>query len=153
MIRSRRRRNPPALFRRWSRDISQGRFERSLSAFTAAGAAVTGAEIYFEHYKGGFADPWMWTPVALAPPVVLAGVGGVFSRKSARTWLPLTAGLFALNGFLGEYLHLRGVARRPGGWSLATYNAVMGPPPAAPVLMSIVGAMGLVAAILRREGE
>jgi hypothetical protein len=32
--------------------VRTGRFERSLSALTAAGALVTAAEIYFEHGGG-----------------------------------------------------------------------------------------------------
>jgi hypothetical protein len=43
------------------------------------------------------------------------------------------------------------VARRPGGWSLASYNLPMGPPISAPGLMTLVGGMGLLAALLRRE--
>ena len=56
-----------------------------------------------------------------------------------------------LDGLIGEYYHFRGVARRPGGFSNATYNIPMGPPIMAPGLMSIVGAMGVLAALLRRE--
>jgi hypothetical protein len=112
---------------------------------------VTTAEIYFEHYKGSFGDPWMWSPIVITPPLVAAGIGGIFSRRVAKTWLPLTAGLYFANGVLGQYLHMRGVGRRPGGWKLPLYNIVMGPPLFAPGLMSMVGAMGLLAAVLRRE--
>jgi hypothetical protein len=133
------------------RDVAHGRFERSLSGLTAVGALVTAAEIYFEHYKASFGDKWMWTPIAVTPPVVAAGIAGVFSRKAAKTWLPITSGLFFANGIAGEYLHARGVGRKPGGWSLATYNVPMGPPIAAPGLMCLVGGMGLLAALLRRE--
>ena len=66
-------------------------------------------------------------------------------------WLPITAGIYTANGLLGEYLHARGVARKPGGWKHASYNVPMGPPIAAPGLMCIVGGMGLLAAVLRRE--
>ncbi len=132
-------------------NVRTGRFERSLAGLTAAGALVTGVEVYFEHYRASFGDPWMWSPVALTPPLVAAGVGGVFSRRWAKTLLPIAAGLYVANGILGEYYHLRGVARKPGGWSAATYNVPMGPPVMAPGLMSMVGGMGLLAAILRRE--
>jgi hypothetical protein len=131
--------------------VSRGRFQRSLSAITAASAVVTTAEIYFEHYKGSFGDKWMWSPMAVTPPVVAAGVAGFFSERAARTWLPAAAALYAANGLLGEYFHLRGVGKRPGGWSLPTYNVVMGPPLFAPGLMSMVGGLGLLAALLRRE--
>lgn len=133
------------------RNIAHGRFERSLSGLTAFAAVVTTAEVYFEHYKASFGNKWMWSPIAVTPPVVVAGVAGVFSKRWAKRWLPITAGIYAANGLLGQYFHARGVARRPGGWRLASYNVPMGPPIAAPGLMSIVGAMGLLAAILRRE--
>ncbi len=133
------------------RNIEHGRFERSLSALTAFGAVVTTAEIYFEHYKASFGNKMMWSPIIVTPPVVIAGIGGVFSRRWAKTWLPLTAGVYTLNGVLGEYYHARGVARKPGGWRLASYNVPMGPPIMAPGLMTIVGGMGLLAALLRRE--
>ncbi|TSD99472.1 hypothetical protein FOS14_11845 [Skermania sp. ID1734] len=133
-------------------DVAHGRFERSLSGLTAFAAVVTTAEIYLEHYKASFGNKWMWSPVVVTPPVVVAGIGGVFSRKWAKRWLPITAGIYAANGLAGEYLHARGVARKPGGWRNASYNVPMGPPIAAPGLMSIVGAMGLLAAVLRREG-
>ncbi|MGA7173914.1 MAG: hypothetical protein WB020_10115, partial [Candidatus Dormiibacterota bacterium] len=94
---------------------------------------------------------WMWSPIIVTPPVVVAGIGGIFSRRCAKTWLPLTAGLYTLNGLVGEYYHARGVGRRPGGWSLASYNVPMGPPILAPGLMTIVGFLGLLAALLRRE--
>jgi hypothetical protein len=83
--------------------------------------------------------------------VVVAGIGGVFSRRWAKLWLPITAGIYTANGLLGEYLHVRGVGRKPGGWKNASYNVPMGPPIAAPGLMCMVGGMGLLASILRRE--
>ena len=136
---------------RMTHNIRTGRFERSLSALTAVSALVTGAEVYFEHYRASFGDPWMWSPVALTPPLVAAGVGGAVSRRWAKTWLPLFAGLYFANGVVGTYLHVRGVGRKPGGWAVAQYNVPMGPPLMAPGLMSMVGGMGLLAAILRRE--
>ena len=69
----------------------------------------------------------------------------------AKTALPITSLLFAANGVQGTYLHIRGIAQRPGGWKLARYNIEMGPPLLAPLSMSLVGGMGLLAAILRRE--
>jgi hypothetical protein len=133
------------------RNVEHGRFERSLSGLTAASALVTGVVFYLEHYKASFGDKWMWSPIVLTPPLVIAGVGGVFSRRWAKTVLPVTAGLYTANGLLGEYFHARGVARKPGGWRLWSYNLPMGPPISAPGLMAMVGGMGLLAAVLRRE--
>ncbi|HET9072080.1 MAG TPA: hypothetical protein VFN60_09220 [Acidimicrobiales bacterium] len=133
------------------RDVEHGRFERSLSGLTAVAAAVTTAEVYFEHYRASFGNKWMWTPIIVTPPVMVAGVAGVFSRRWAKTALPLTALVYTANGLLGEFFHARGVARRPGGWGLASYNVPMGPPIMAPGLMTLVGGMGILAALLRRE--
>jgi len=132
-------------------NVEHGRFERSLSGLTAAAALVTGAEVYLEHYKASFGDKIMWSPILVTPPLVIAGIGGVFSKRWAKTALPVASAVFALNGLAGEYYHARGVARKPGGWAMASYNLPMGPPIAAPGLMAMVGGMGLLAAILRRE--
>jgi hypothetical protein len=132
-------------------DVAHGRFERSLSGLTAIAALVTTAEIYFEHYKASFGNKWMWSPIVVTPPVVVAGVAGVFSRKWAKTALPVASAVYTANGLMGEYFHARGVARKPGGWALASYNLPMGPPISAPGLMCMVGGMGLLAALLRRE--
>ncbi|MGH9045627.1 MAG: hypothetical protein ACRDVP_12535 [Acidimicrobiales bacterium] len=133
------------------RDVRHGRFERSLSGLTALAAAITTLEIYLEHYRASFGNKWMWSPIVVTPPVVVAGMAGVWSRRWAKSVLPVTALVYTLNGLLGEYFHARGVARKPGGWGLASYNVPMGPPIAAPGLMTLVGGMGLLAALLRRE--
>jgi hypothetical protein len=145
-----RRREPPLRLRGWLRNLSEGRFQRELSAASAVSAVVTSVEIYVEHYRASFGDPWMWAPIAATPPLVVAGVAGAFSEKAARTVLPAAGALYLANGLLGVYLHIRGIGRRPGGWKLAEYNVVMGPPLMAPGLMAVVGTMGLLAAVLRR---
>ena len=137
--------------RRARRNVEHGRFERSLSGLCAAAAVVTTAEIYLEHYRASFGDRMMWSPIVVTPPVVVAGIAGVFSERWAKTALPAAAAVYTADGLLGQYYHARGVARRPGGWHEATYNVPMGPPIMAPGLMCIVGAMGLLAAVLRRE--
>jgi hypothetical protein len=132
-------------------NVEHGRFERSLSGLTALGALVTGAEIFLEHDRASFGNRMMWVPIALTPAVAAAGVGGVFSRTVAKTALPLTSAVVVANGVQGLYLHMRGIAQRPGGWSQARYNAEMGPPLFAPLLVTMVGGMGLLASVLRRE--
>ncbi len=133
------------------KNIEHGRFERSLSGVTAFAAAVTTAEIYLEHYRASFGNKMMWSPIIVTPPVMVAGIGGVFSRRWAKTYLPITALIYTANGLLGEYYHARGVARKPGGFSQASYNLPTGPPIMAPGLMTIVGMLGVLSALLRRE--
>ena len=134
-------------------DVSHGRFERSLSGLTALSAILVCGEVYYEHYKGSFGNKLMWSPIIVTPPLVAAGVAGVFSRRAAKTALPLASAAYVLTGLVGTGLHIRGVGRKPGGWSkkYAAYNVVMGPPVVAPGLFAMVGGMGLLAAVLRRE--
>ncbi len=136
---------------RWAANIEHGRFERSLSGLTAFSALITTAEVYAEHYRASFGNKMMWSPIVVTPPVVVAGIAGVYSERWAKTVLPIASGIYMLDGLIGEFYHARGVARRPGGFGQASYNIPMGPPIMAPGLMSIVGAMGLLAALLRRE--
>ena len=131
--------------------IRTGRFERSLSALTAAGALVTAAEIFFEHDSASFGNKMMWIPVTLGPIGAVAGVAGFCSRRMAKTVLPITSAAIVANGVQGVYLHARGIGQKPGGWSNARYNMEMGPPLLAPLLVTMVGGMGLLAAVLRRE--
>ena len=142
---------PEHLLDRLLSDVQHGRFERSLSALTGAGALVTGLEIYMEHDRASFGNNMMWVPIALTPVLSAAGVAGVFSKRMAKTALPAVSALVLANSLQGTYLHLRGIAQRPGGWALARYNAEMGPPMFAPLLFGLVGGMGLLASVLRRE--
>ena len=132
-------------------NVQTGRFERSLSALTAAGALVTAAEIFFEHDSASFGNKMMWVPVALGPVGAVAGAAGFFSKRMAKTALPIASAAIAANGVQGVYLHARGIAQKPGGWRNARYNLEMGPPLLAPLLVTMVGGMGRLAAILRRE--
>jgi hypothetical protein len=132
-------------------DLRRGRAQRLLSAATAASALPLGAEIYVNHYGGSFGNKWMWTPVALSPALTAAGVAGVASERMARTVLPALSAVFVADGLAGLVLHLRGIARKPGGLREPTYNLVMGPPALAPGSLAMVGALGVLAALVPRE--
>lgn len=136
---------------RMIRNVETGRFERSLSALTAIGSVITAVEIFFEHDKASFGNKNMWLPVIGGPVGAAAGVAGFFSQRMAKTALPLASALIVANGLQGVYLHGRGIGQKPGGWRNFRYNMEMGPPLLAPLLVTLVGGMGLLAAILRRE--
>ncbi|HEY5316645.1 MAG TPA: hypothetical protein VIJ20_01605 [Solirubrobacteraceae bacterium] len=133
------------------RNLREGRAQRLLSAATAATALPIGVEIYISHYGGSFGNKWMWTPVALSPALTAAGVAGVISERAARTVLPALSAVFLLDGLAGVYFHLRGIARKPGGFREPTYNLVMGPPALAPGALAMIGGLGLMAGVMRRE--
>jgi hypothetical protein len=130
-------------------DIRTGRFERTLAALTAAGAAITAGEIYLSHDGASFGNKMMWWPIVVVPTAIPAGVAAFFSRRAAKTVLPVSGTAIVVNGLQGTYLHWRGIKQRPGGFT--KYNMESGPPMFAPLLASLVGAMGLLAALLRRE--
>lgn len=134
-------------------NVRHGRFEQSLAGLTGIGALITGVEIWLEHDRASFANRMMWIPVALTPAMAAAGIAGIFSKRAAKTFLPVISSVVLFNSMQGEYLHLRGIAQRPGGFgrNFAIYNAEMGPPTFAPLLFGLVGGMGLVASVLRRE--
>ncbi len=133
------------------KNIEHGRFERSLSGLSALAAVITGAELWAEHDRAGFWNRLMWLPVVLTPFSAGSAIAGVFSKRVAKTILPFVSLLVILNGIQGTYLHLRGISRKPGGWKQARYNIEMGPPMFAPLLVTMVGGMGILASILRRE--
>ena len=136
---------------RWWSNVRRGRAQRTLALATALSAAPLGLEIYFEHFRGSFGDKWMWTPVLLSPALSVAGVAGLRSERAARTWLPAVSALYCLDGLVGVVTHVRGVARKPGGFHEPLFNIVMGPPLLAPGSLALVGGMGLAAAALGRE--
>jgi len=133
------------------KNIREGRTQRLLAATTAMSAPALGLEIYFEHYKASFGDKWMWTPLLLTPPLTAAGLAGFASQKAAKTVLPAVSALYFLDGLVGMITHVQGVRKRPGGFQEAHYNLVMGPPLLAPGSLCLVGALGLAAAIVKRE--
>ena len=137
--------------KRFKRNVREGRLQKTLAAATALSVPGLAFEIYLEHYKGSFGDKWMWTPIALTPPLTAAGVAGIYSERVAKTWLPALSALYALDGLIGVLTHLRGVQKRPGGFREPTYNLVMGPPLLAPGSLTLVGFLGILAAIAKRE--
>jgi hypothetical protein len=132
-------------------NIRDGRVQKLLAVTAAMSAPALGAEIYFEHYKGSFGDKWMWTPLVLTPPLTAVGIAGFVSERAARTALPVVSALYFLDGLAGVVTHLQGVRKRPGGLKEAHYNLVMGPPLLAPGSLCLVGALGMAAAIVKRE--
>lgn len=134
-------------------NVRSGRFQRSMAATAAAGAAITAAEIFTEHDGASFGNKMMWWPIVIIPTIVPAGIAAVISSKAAKTVLPVASALVVANGLQGTYLHWRGILQKPGGTSNLRYNIEMGPPMFAPLLATMVGGMGLLASVLGRESR
>ena len=133
------------------RNIRSGRIQKLLCLATALSAPPLAFEVWLEHTKGSFGDRWMWTPIWLTPPLTAAGLAGLRSERAARTWLPVISALYCADGMIGVITHVRGVARKPGGFHEPLFNVVMGPPLLAPGSLALVGGMGLAAAAFGRE--
>ena len=70
----------------------------------------------------------------------------------AQTVLPALSALYVADGAVGVWTHIRGIRNKPGGFENATYNLVMGPPLLAPGAFMAIGALGLLAPLMKREG-
>lgn len=137
----------------WRQDLREGRFQKQLAAAAAVSAFFSGFEAWYSHYKNNFRYKAQWTPVIIAPLLILAGAGTSMDRKVAHTWLPAISTLALLDGGVGFFYHLRGVMRRPGGLQQPVYNVIYGPPIFAPLLFAACGFLGLLASLLRREDQ
>ena len=133
------------------RHVREGRFQRSLAFITAFSGLFTGLEVGYQHYRGSYGQRIMYTPLLLSLALAIAGAWAVFSRWAACTVLRLVSLVTLIDGIVGFYFHIRGVARKPGGWRIPVFNIVMGPPLFAPLLFSTIGFLGLVTSFLRRE--
>jgi hypothetical protein len=133
--------------------LREGCFQRSLCLVVAATSVASGLEVGYEHYKGSYSNPIMYSPVALSAALAGSGLLGVFSRRGARTILRWVSSTTLADGMIGFFFHVRGVARKPGGWTLPVINIVMGPPIFAPLLFGTSAYLGLMASYLRREED
>lgn len=131
--------------------LREGRFQRSLCLIVSTTSIASGIEVGYEHYKGSYSNPVMYSPVALSGTLAAAGLLGVFSKFAARTILRWVSAVTLADGIIGFFFHVRGVARKPGGWGLPITNIVMGPPIFAPLLFGTSAYLGLMASYLRRE--
>lgn len=133
--------------------MQHGTFQRSMSLLVFSTSVVSGLEVGYEHYKGSYSNPVMYTPVILSAVLSAAGVVGFFSRRAATTFLRYTSALTLIDGIVGFGFHIRGIARKPGGWRMPITNIVMGPPLFAPLLFGTSAYLGFLASYLQREED
>jgi hypothetical protein len=75
----------------------------------------SGFEALYSHYKNNFKFKAQWSPVIIAPLLMLAAALSMRSPRAARTVLPVMSVAAIVDGGIGFYYHARGVFRRPGG--------------------------------------
>jgi hypothetical protein len=135
----------------WKHDLHAGKFQKHLSGVAAVWVVLSGLEAWYSHYKSRFKIWSQWTPVVLTPIQLTVCVGAILSKRIAGTLLPTTSVLAIVNGTIGFGYHTRGIVRRSGGLKKWLYNILYGPPIFAPLLFAASGALGVLAARLRRE--
>jgi hypothetical protein len=135
----------------WIADVREGRFQKHLAIATLLSAFFSGFEALYSHYKNNFRYKAQWTPVIIAPPLMVAAALSIRDPKAARTVLPAISVLAIADGGVGFFYHAHGVLRRPGGRKLTLYNIIYGPPLFAPLLFAACGVVGLLASLMRRE--
>lgn len=133
--------------------VQHGAFQRSMSLLVCGTSLVSGAEVAYEHYKGGYSNPVMYSPVILSGVLAVAGLAGAVSGRMARTFLRWTSYVTLADGLIGFGFHVRGIARKPGGWRMPVTNIVMGPPIFAPLLFGTSAYLGVIASYLQREED
>ena len=131
--------------------IQHGCFQRSMALLVAGSSFVSTLEVGYEHYKGGYSNPVMYTPVTLGGLLTIASAAGVFSKRVATTWMRWLSYTTLADGAIGFCFHIRGVARKPGGWRMPVTNIVMGPPLFAPLLFGTSAYLGVIASYLQPE--
>ena len=57
--------------------IQQGAFQRSMSVLVAGTSIVSGLEVAYEHYKGSYSNPIMYSPVILSGVLATAAYSGI----------------------------------------------------------------------------
>ncbi len=118
--------------------------ERWSILFVSIAFLMIGVQVTLYHYRQSFHNKAMWAPVIETPIFFIAGIVLVCFRTDASVtvWVWLMA-LAVASGFVGFYFHVRGMPKRVGGVTLR--NFTIGPPAMLPLMLSALGAFGLIA--------
>jgi len=132
--------------------LREGRFQRSLAVIAGVAALISGLEVTQEHYRGSYGQKVMYSPIVCCLLLAITAIFGAFNTDIARNYLPWVSALLILDGVIGFGFHIRGIARKPGGWRRnLVNNIVMGPPLFAPLLLGLGGFLGIMASRLSPE--
>ncbi|GLU32067.1 hypothetical protein WKR88_08915 [Trinickia caryophylli] len=142
-----RARKPAAAPRGAAAHIAAARAFNRSSALLAWSALADAA---VEHYRGSFANPAMFAPLAAGTLSLAAGLHGSADRLASTHGLRHAIYLAAAGiGIAGTGFHLYNVTKRPG--RMSWHNLFYGAPLGAPMALFLAGALGTVGERLRDE--
>ena len=117
--------------------------DRVILALSAVMYAGIWVQVSLFHWAGAFKKLAMWGPVLMTPLIVGGAVAGVVTRSGVWGWVAASLlALGVLDGLIGLFYHLKGIAKQIGGFSKR--NLLSGPPPVLPLAYSLIGVVGLV---------
>ena len=116
---------------------------RDLHAAAAALCASVLVDSAIEHYRGGFANPAMFAPLAASAIGIVAGADAALGRRAPPRAHASAFALAIAVGAAGLGFHLYNVIKRPGGldWLNLFYAAPLG----APAALALAGVLGCAA--------
>jgi hypothetical protein len=121
-------------------------FARLYLVLVAVAFLVVGAQAFLFHWRAAFRSKAMYGPVMVAPIVAIAGVVTAVVRNDVVGWTAIAVfAIGLLDGLIGLYLHLRGIAARVGGFTLR--NLTVGPPPLLPLAFAALALTGGLAVV------
>ena len=116
-------------------------FARAYLLMLTVAFVVIGAQVFLLHWRAAFRSSAMWGPVVLAPIIAAGGAAAAVARNDLIGWAAVAIfGLGFVDGMIGLFLHLRGIARRVGGFTAR--NLTAGPPPLLPVAFAALAVTG-----------
>jgi hypothetical protein len=121
-------------------------FARFYVLFVAAAFVMLGTQVLLFHWRAAFRKWTMYGPVLMAPVLTAAGVVAAAMRDGWVGWVAVAVfGVGVLDGLIGIYEHLRGIAGRIGGFS--PRNLMSGPPPLLPAMFTALAFSGGLAVV------
>lgn len=116
-------------------------FQRFYVLFIGAAFLLLGLQVLLFHWRAAFRRWTMYGPVLLAPGLAAAGFVAGATRSGWVGWAALVVfALGVVEGLVGVYEHLHGIAMRIGGFS--PRNLIAGPPPILPALFMALSISG-----------
>ena len=124
---------------------------RLLDTAAATLAATVLVDSALEHYRAGFFNRAMYVAPVMSACVLAEAAGAVRHPERRRRSREMVFGAAALTGLVGSGFHLNNLARREGGWSWL--NLFYGAPVAAPLALTMAGALGLASGRIRETAQ